>query len=194
MSAAVVLAAGAGTRLGGVPKALLVHHERTFLQHIVDTLRTVEGGPCIVVVGPPYGEVVGEHARSITGIEIVVVENPDPSRGMASSIALGFAALQGRRSRVYDAYLWPVDHPFVKHETLAALGAAVKDAARPTYQGRGGHPPLIARPMWQRFATCDQIEGGARAVMAKLDVAHVPVDDPGVVRDVDTPEDRQALS
>ncbi len=193
MSGAVVLAAGAGTRLGGVAKALLRHGERTFLEHIVDTLRAVEGGPCLVVVGPPYGEAVAEHARAITGIEIVVVKNPDPSRGMASSVALGFAALQPWTD-VTAAYLWPVDHPFVRHETLLALETAVKDVARPTYQGRGGHPPLISRSMWRRFATCDQMEGGARAVMATLDVADVPVDDPGVVRDVDTPEHRQALS
>lgn len=195
MSAAVVLAAGAGTRLGGVPKALLVHEGRTFLERIAAALREVEGGPLVVVAAAPYGDAVTEHARSILP-DVVIVANPDPARGMASSIALGFAALHpwSRLSGVDAAWLWPVDHPFVSAATLAALERALvhEDVARPTYRGRGGHPPLIARGAWERLAACDRVEGGARAVIAKLDVVDVPVDDAGVVRDVDTPEDRQA--
>lgn len=194
MSAAVVLAAGSGSRLGGVAKAMLRTGERTFLSQIVELVRSIDGGPVIVVVGPPYGEAVAEHARSLTGVEIAVVENPDPARGMASSVALGFAGLESW-SEPSSAYLWPVDHPLVKRATLEALERAMgsRGVARPTYRGRGGHPPLIARGKWSRFATCDEVEGGARAVMAKLDVVDVPVDDPGVVRDIDTPEDRQVL-
>lgn len=192
MSGAVVLAAGSGTRLGGVAKALLRSGDRTFLERIVSLLEEIKGGPCVVVVGPPFGEAVAAHARSLTGCEIVVVENPDPARGMASSVALGFAAL--RAYGVDDAFLWPVDHPFVQRATLEALAGTAADVARPVYQGRGGHPPLIRRTCWDRFAACDQVEGGARGVMAKLAVVDVPVDDPGVVRDVDVPEDRQALS
>ena len=189
VSAAVVLAAGAGTRLGGVAKALLRSNDRTFLEHIVDRARGDD--PIIVVVGPPFGDAVAEHARSL-GAQIV--GNPDPSRGMASSIALGFAALAS--STADHAWLWPVDHPFVTRHTLEALERelGVHDVARPVYQGRGGHPPLIRRARWQDLASCDQIEGGARAVISKLDVVDVVVDDPGVVRDVDTPEDRQALT
>jgi CTP:molybdopterin cytidylyltransferase MocA len=196
MSAAVVLAAGAGTRLGGVPKALLVHQDRTFLEHIVGAIRAAERGPLIVVVGAPYGDAVGEHARAIDP-HVQIVFNPEPARGMASSIALGFRELdQYRRlSSIDDALLWPVDHPFVTSETLTALGDAIgkHDVARPVHGERRGHPPLIARHAWKRLAGCDQVEGGARAVIATLDVVDVPVDDPGVVRDIDTPEDREAL-
>ncbi len=186
MTAAVILAAGSGSRLGGVAKALLVCEGRTFLQRIVTLVR----GPSVVVVGAPFGDAVAEHAASLEGVHVVV--NPDPSRGMASSIALGFQHVQA--FELTDALLWPVDHPFVQASTLTALVEADADVARPIYQGRGGHPPLIRRRWWKDFAACDQVEGGARGVMSRLRVVDVVVDDPGVVRDVDTSEDRKALT
>lgn len=189
-AAAVVVAAGSGTRLGGVAKALLRAGDRSFLEHIV---RAVRGGPLVVVVGPPFGDAVTEHARTLDD-SVTIVVNPDPARGMASSIALGFAALETCPADA--AWLWPVDHPVIARATLETLASTLggHDVARPVYQGRGGHPPLIARGGWRALAGCDQVDGGARAVIAKLDVVDVPVDDPGVVRDIDTPEDRQALS
>lgn len=176
----VVLAAGAGTRLGGVAKALLRAGEQTYLQRIAKTA----GGNLIVVVGPPFGDVVSEAAAAL-GARVVV--NPAPERGMASSVALGFGALTGGDA----AWLWPVDHPFVEPATLRSLEAAIgnHDVARPRFEGRGGHPPLIARRAWGELAGCAEVEGGARTVLGRLDVIEVVVQDRGVVRDIDTPED-----
>ncbi len=180
---AVVVAAGAGTRMGGVAKALLRVGDTTYLSRIVETLRST-GDDAVVVVGAPYGDEVAAEAARL-GARVVV--NPDPSRGMASSIALGFGALTDGDA----AWLWPVDHPHVTVETLRALQAAIgdHDVARPRFEGRGGHPPLIARRAWPQLAACDRIDGGARAVIAGLDVVDVAVDDAGVVRDIDLPED-----
>ncbi len=181
---AVVLAAGAGTRLGGVAKALLVRDDATFLARILGTVRELGGG-AIVVVGPPFGDEVARHAREL-GAEVIV--NPEPARGMASSIALGFAALRAGEA----AWLWPVDHPAVTAATLRALTAAIgsHSAARPTYHGRGGHPPLVARSLWRELAGCAQ--SSARVVLAGADVVDVAVDDPGCVRDIDTPAELEA--
>jgi len=97
--------------------------------------------------------------------------------------------------RVEAAWLWPVDHPHVQASTLRGLSSALTqhDAARPVYQGRGGHPPLIARSLFERLATCANIDGGARSVLGAADTIDVPVDDPGCVRDVDTPADLEAV-
>jgi CTP:molybdopterin cytidylyltransferase MocA len=176
--AAVILAAGSGTRLGGVAKALLRVGSETYLERIVATAREVGLDEAIVVVGPPFGEVVAEHATRL-GLRVAV--NPEPSRGMASSVAIGFASLGDADA----AWLWPVDHPFVDASTLRALIAANAIVAQPRYAGQGGHPPLVARALWPLLATCG--ESGARAVLAPHATA-ISVADAGVIRDVDTLE------
>lgn len=188
---AVILAAGKGERLGGVAKALLVSGDRTFLSRIVETARTAGLADAVCVVGPPYGEAVAAAARAL-GLR--VVENPDPARGMASSLALGFAAIAAGPAAA--AWLWPVDHAAVAPATLATLVGALgaHAAARPVHGGRGGHPPLVARTLWAELAGCADRPGGARAVLAGADVRDVEVPDPGVVRDVDTRADLARLA
>jgi CTP:molybdopterin cytidylyltransferase MocA len=46
--------------------------------------------------------------------------------------------------------------------------------------------------LWPQLAECGDVAGGARAVLAEADVRDLAVDDPGCVRDVDTPEDLEA--
>ena len=193
---AVIVAAGAGTRLGGVAKALLrTPAGLTFLEQIVATVHTVGIDSIIVVVGAPHGLEVANHAREL-GLGVVV--NPKPERGMASSVALGFAAIS--ESDCEAAWLWPVDHPDVAHETLVALVAALPghEVARPVFASdavgtRGGHPPLVARALWSRLAACTYLPNGARDAMAGANIVEVIVDDAGCVRDVDTATDLEAL-
>jgi CTP:molybdopterin cytidylyltransferase MocA len=193
--AAVIVAAGAGRRLGGVAKALLPYRGTTYLGAIVAAARAV--GPAgalvdaVVVVGEPFGSEVAAHARQL-GLRVRV--NPAPERGMASSVALGFAAIAGGPAAA--AWLWPVDHPAVGAATLRRLVDALGDAdvARPVYRGRGGHPPLIARPVWQALAACTAAPQGARGVLRAARSIDVEVDDAGVVSDVDTPADREAIA
>ncbi len=186
----VVLAAGDGSRLGRVAKAMLTIERDTYLMRIVRLARVAGVHDVVVVVARPFGAVVGDHAREL-GLPVVV--NPLPERGMASSVALGFAAIETTDADA--AWLWPVDHPDVRVETLERLIASLgsHDAAQPRFDGRGGHPPLIARRMFAKLAACGELDGGARAVIAASDVVRVDVDDPGVLLDVDTPSDRLAL-
>ena len=208
---AVILAAGAGSRLGGVAKALLPIGDETYLARIVRTARSVGVRDVVVVVGPPYGADVAAAARELARNAVApptadarsrgddagptaptnlrIVENPAPSRGMASSVAIGFAVIAA--TDVDAAWLWPVDHPFVAVNTLVQLADALGGhaAAQPRFGGRGGHPPLVARALFSALAGCTDAPGGARDVLARADVIAVEVDDAGVVRDVDTPRD-----
>ena len=179
---AVILAAGSGTRLGGVAKALLRVDGETYLERIVTTAREVGLHDAVVVVGPPFGDAVAEEAKRL-GVRTAV--NPDPHRGMASSVAIGFAALVEGDA----AWLWPVDHPVVSPSTLRALIAANVPVAQARYEDRGGHPPLVARALWPALAAC---KGSAREILAPHMIG-VPVDDPGVIRDVDTPADARTV-
>ena len=203
---AVILAAGAGMRLGGIAKAMLqLPSGVTFLEQISNVCRSTarlrpdglassagvaHASDVVCVIGPPHGDEVARHARAL-GLQIV--ENIRPERGMASSVALGFAALA--ETECDAAWLWPVDHPDVHAETLALLVAALgdHDAARPVVGGRGGHPPLVGRALWPQLAACANLDDGARGVLARARTVDVAVDDPGCIRDVDTAIDLEAL-
>ncbi|MCX5745565.1 MAG: hypothetical protein NT062_24070 [Proteobacteria bacterium] len=79
--------------------------------------------------------------------------------------------------------------------TLQALLAMFDGAGhvhrvvRPTFGGRGGHPPLVGRGRFPALVACTHAPGGARDVLRSEDTIDLAVDDPGVVRDVDLPED-----
>ncbi len=184
MIGAVILAAGAGRRLGGVAKALLPLGERTYLAAIAETARSVGLVDAVVVVGEPFAREVAGEARRL-GLRVRV--NPAPARGMASSVALGFGAIAAGPADA--AWLWPVDHPFVRAATLQALVRARGDhtVVVPRYRDQGGHPPLIARSLWPALAACAATS--ARDVIRAADPLSLDVDDPGVVRDVDVPEE-----
>jgi CTP:molybdopterin cytidylyltransferase MocA len=202
--AAVIMAAGAGRRLGGVAKALLPYRGGSYLAAIAATARAVGLVDAVVVVGAPFGHDVAAHARQL-GLRVRV--NPAPGRGMASSVALGFAAIANGPAAA--AWLWPVDHPAVTEATLRRLidgfgapGAPgtpgtsgeverpqAIEVASPRYRGHGGHPPLVARALWPRLVACAGEPDGARGVIRSARLVVVDVDDPGVVHDIDTPAD-----
>jgi molybdenum cofactor cytidylyltransferase len=183
---AVILAAGSGTRLGGVAKAMLRTGSETYLERIARIAQLSGVVRPLVVVGRPHGHEVGDAAREL-GLGVIV--NPLPERGMASSVALGFAAL--REQDLDAAWLWPVDHPNVELRTLETLihGLGKYDCAQPRFGGRGGHPPLIARELWKKLAACGNVEGGARTVLQMAYVNRIDVDDNAVIRDIDTAAD-----
>jgi CTP:molybdopterin cytidylyltransferase MocA len=203
---AVILAAGAGMRLGGIAKALLrTRTNATFLEQIVATARTADLDIGVIVVGPPHGEDIAMLARSL-GLHVVL--NSKPERGMASSVALGFAALADTDCE--QAWLWPVDHPDVAPATLATLIDAIghHDIARPIVRrpaqdlggelvvlgptARGGHPPLVARRAWPALIGCANLPNGARDVFVNADVIDVAVEDLACVLDIDMPADLEA--
>jgi CTP:molybdopterin cytidylyltransferase MocA len=107
MIQAVVLAAGASTRMAAVggPKALLRGPDgRTFVTRIVETARAAGVGGVMVVVGPPHGEAIKKALPVGAG----AVTNPRPERGMLSSVQ---AAIQELPRTATAALIWPVDVP-----------------------------------------------------------------------------------
>jgi CTP:molybdopterin cytidylyltransferase MocA len=201
--ALVVLAAGAGRRLGGVAKALLPVGGQSYLARIAATARAAGVVDGVVVVAPPYGAEVAVEARRLG---LSVVENPRPELGMASSIELGFAWAQAH-AELAAALLWPCDHPVVKEETVRALlaagladvdaGASAEagpDAVIPTVSGRGGHPALILRRLFSSLARCAALPEGARTVLRAAATHRLEVSDLGCVSDVDDPAAARAVA
>jgi CTP:molybdopterin cytidylyltransferase MocA len=119
-----------------------------------------------------------------------MVVNPDPDRGMFSSIQLGLAAVDRHVSRVL---VLPADMPFVRPETVSLIASAVEGATMPlvpAYHGRSGHPLSIPADLLPDVLRCDMRKDLKTALleMDRLPV-RIAVDDPGVLRDIDTKAD-----
>jgi molybdenum cofactor cytidylyltransferase len=124
------------------------------------------------------------------------VENANADAGQLSSLLAGLRAadLPGVRA----VLVAPVDCPLISADTVAALLAAFGSTRAPIvracYCGRHGHPVLFSRAVFTDLRRADPAMG-AKAVLRAHEgaIVNVDVNDPGVVRDVDTPEDYRAL-
>jgi len=168
----IVLAAGAGRRLGG-PKAELVVAGERLLDRAVRVLR--EGG-CAEVVAVVRADTKVDGA--------VVVVNSDPDRGMGSSLRLGLAAASGDRAAIVL-----VDTPGVTADAVRRTLRVAAPAAVATYGGRRGHPVVIDRPLWTNVAALAVGDAGARAFLREHPELVTEVTCTGDPADIDTAED-----
>jgi nicotine blue oxidoreductase len=183
---AVLLAAGAGRRMGG-PKAVLRIGADSFLARGARVLGRPGVASVVAVVGHDAARVAAE-AGTPAGVSLV--ENARYQEGMLSSILRGLDEAEGLGA---DAILLhPVDHPLVDPGTVDRVIAALREGAViavPTHGKRRGHPGGFARAAWPalRVAPADR---GARAVLADHPewVVHVP-GDPFCVVGIETPAD-----
>jgi molybdenum cofactor cytidylyltransferase len=184
---AVVTAAGSAERFGG-KKLLTPIDGEPLLDHTIRAL--LEGGVAevIVVVGRDARAELARDVNAMLDPRVRAVENPDPSRGMFSSIQEGVAQAQGDTILVM-----PGDMPFVSPETVRAVIAAYarKPAiVSPRYRGKRGHPVAVPASLRDEIRAAD-----ARLTLHDVIRGHtdlrvdVDVDDRGIVRDVDRIED-----
>jgi molybdenum cofactor cytidylyltransferase len=190
--AGLILAGGASSRMGS-PKALLPAGSESF----VDRLISVFGETC-----DSTWVVLGHDAERIRSAvrragEARFVVNPHPEHGQSSSLACGLRAIGDGADAVMFT---PVDYPSIQAATIRALRAAMESAADrpllaiPRHDGRRGHPVCVSRALIPEFLALPP-DGAARDVIRRhgAEVFYVEVDDPGILRDIDTPEDYRRI-
>lgn len=186
---AIVLAAGTGSRFGG-GKLLASLRGKPVLQHVLDRVADARVGEVVVVLGRDADAI--EEAIAWRSERRVI--NPEPERGLASSLRDGMAALEPS----VDATLILLgDQPFVAPDTIRALLDAPTDSGRPIvvprYGGDRGRNPVLVRRAAFDLAIEAQGDRGLGPILAAhpelvLEVP-VPRDNP----DVDTPGDLARL-
>jgi molybdenum cofactor cytidylyltransferase len=192
MVPAIVLAAGASTRMGR-PKPLLPlgSSGETFLSRILRTLREAEVDDLLVVVGH---EVVSiKESLKPFDFTVRVVENPDYSKGQLSSLQAGLLAAD--RPGVRGVLVTLVDLPLVSSTTVRAVLEAYSRhptvaMVRPVSGERHGHPVVFDRQLFDELRTGDPAIGAKPIVHAhQAAILGVPVTDEGAFTDIDTPGD-----
>jgi molybdenum cofactor cytidylyltransferase len=199
---AVILAAGESTRMG-TDKALLpwppaasgsAPTGQTFLSAAIRALYPFSD-KVIVVVGKNENNL----APVVYANGASLVRNPDPDRGQFSSLQVGLQQVlnDGRDA----AMVTLVDRPAARAATLQTLCSVFADAENlvwavvPEYNGKHGHPFLVAREMIEAFLKAPPSANARDIEHQNLrHISYVVVDDPLVTLNVDTPQEYAALS
>jgi len=175
----------------GAEKVLLPFGDSTQLGNVLSSLSTLASADAgavtvAVVIRPDL-----PRAASIAVAAGAIVCVNDEAE-MMSSIRLGLETLPASLDAVF---IWPADHPAVSAATVRLLAASAdRGRARiPTWQGRRGHPALLGSELRGDAIGCPD-EGGLRELWRlRADaVTEVPVEDPGVLANSDTPEEYEA--
>lgn len=191
--AALVLAAGRGTRFGG-QKLLAGLHGRPVLQHVIDAAVGASLAPLVVVVGDDAEGL----ERALSWHAARRLRNPQPERGLAGSLKLGLDALASARPVPERALVLLGDQPLVSVEQLRLLADQPLDVRRPVVvprydDGRRGNPVLLERAAWP-LAEALTGDRGMSQLFGDRPMLVREVDVPGSNPDVDTPDDLERLN
>ena len=185
--AAILLAAGRGTRMGGPNKLLEEIRGKAIVRRVAESVASSRAAPVVVVTGHEGDRV----EAALGGIDVKRVHNPDFAAGLSTSLKAGLASLPADADAVAVVL---GDMPDVSAALIDRLIAAIDPArgaliAVPTREGRRGNPVVWSRRFFDDLA---RIEGdtGARHLIVQHNeaVVEVPVEDEAAFHDIDTPE------
>ncbi len=197
-TAAVILAAGAGSRFGG-GKIRAPLDGRPLLAHVLAAVREAGVGRVVVVLGRDAGAVVSavREAEPAALGRVLVAVNPEPERGLASSLAIGFGPAAAAPAPP-GVLVVLGDQPRVRADVLRALCAVETPAGAvavvPRYDADAAPNPVLLLPAgWPLVARLTGDRGlGALLAADPARVVRVPVR--GANPDVDTPADLADLA
>jgi len=186
MITALILAAGQSKRMGQ-PKMILPWGETTVLGQVITTFKAAGVEDIIVVTGGDR-----EQVERLVSSSSRTVFNPEYARGeMLSSLQVG---LKGLKPGVEAILVGLGDQPQVRERSVQlVLEEYTKSRASlvvPSFKMRRGHPWLVARQHWDEILRM-RFPESLRDFLnhhAK-DICYVEVEDPGILKDLDTPED-----
>jgi molybdenum cofactor cytidylyltransferase len=186
---AVILAAGGSIRYGQ-PKLLLPWNGETVIRQVARSALSAGLNPVLVVAG----EQMPAIRRELAGLNVRLVPNPDWEQGQSTSVQAGLRALpENCQGAVFFLGDQPQIPPALAQALVEAHAASLAPIVAPLVDGQRGNPVLFDR---DTFSDLMALRGdvGGRPLFAKYLVEWVPWHDPGVLLDIDTPEDYQHLS
>lgn len=187
--AAIILAAGAGTRMQGHIKQLLAWRGKTLIENALDLASRSQAHETLVVLGAHAEQIL----PVVAGCAARVVLNPGWARGHATSLRAGLDALA---PEISAALFLNADQPLLTPAVLDAIQQRYfeTDAAiiAAMFAGRRGNPVLFDRAHFAELARLTGEQGG-RELLARHPVTHVEFADARLGTDVDTLAEYAAL-
>lgn len=187
--AGLLLAAGTSSRFGSENKLLATIDGEPVVRHAARTL--VESGVQSVLV--VLGHEAGEVRAALDGLPVETVVNEAYETGQASSLRTGIRAVRECTPESEAVVVALGDMPFVSPATVDALVAAYAtetgDALAAAFNGQRGNPVLFDSRYFDALSETEGDIGGREILLDSDRNALVAVDDPGVRRDVDVPDD-----
>ncbi len=191
--AGVLLAAGMSRRMGR-PKALLPYRGRTLLHHAVETLCATACSPRIVVVSSEIEKSCWLRDK----VDVAVVVNPKPRRGLSSSLHVALGAIEAHESevgaRVEAILITLVDQPLITPEHLIAVVTAGAETglAATSWPSAFGPPTFLYRSFFSAMKELRCDDGAKRILQANPERLRL-VDFPDAALDVDDAGDYERL-
>ncbi len=189
---AVILAAGAATRMGQL-KQLLPYRGRTLVEHAVDQAQLAGLGPVVVVLGASAPLV----REAVEGTSAAWVVNENWRSGMGSSLTTGIAKLLAIAPDISAVAILLADQPRVTAHDLSAMSRKLETSCAPmiaaSYAGTVGVPALFRNTEFEKLKNLAP-EAGARALLrgGETEIQFYPL--PEAAIDIDTPADFAALA
>ncbi|HIG31782.1 MAG TPA: nucleotidyltransferase family protein [Verrucomicrobiales bacterium] len=186
----IILAAGYSTRMGR-PKLLLPFGKRTVIENLVHEAVNSCLNEVLVITGE-FHTIIAEKVKPFG---VTLIRNPHPAKGMLSSVRCGLESLD---DRVKAIAVIPADQPRISREVINQLHHEFHHTSfritLPVFNGKRGHPLFFSSEFKQRILT-QYDETGLRGLLMDFpnEVLEHPVDDRGVLEDMNTPEDYQKL-
>jgi molybdenum cofactor cytidylyltransferase len=185
--AAIILAAGRSTRMGGPNKLLAELGGKTLVRIVTEQALASKAQGVIVVTGHQSGEV----RKALRGLQVTFVHNPDFADGLASSVKTGIAAVPAGAD---GAVICLGDMPLISADLIDRLiEAFAPDRGNlivvPVSDGRRGNPVLWSRRFFNELMTLDGDIGARHLIVRHSEaVAEVSVEGRGAFLDIDTPQ------
>ncbi len=176
----------------GVPKLLLAWNGKTIIENLLDSLNQAGISEIIVTVR------LDDHKlqKVLDSLSVVPVIPEHPPEDMKASVQNGLEFIQNQFHPTEDDgwLLTPADFPMISTETVSKLvsnwNQSDADIIIPTYQNRNGHPVLFKWGLAKSVFEIPENKGINWVIgNPEWNIDKIPVDDPGIVQDIDTPED-----
>jgi len=189
--AAVVLAAGRGTRFGPAPKLLALLDGTPLVRHVTEAAVRSSARPVIVVTGHRADDV----EAAVRTQPVQVTRNSVFADGLSTSLQAGFSALP---PGIEAAIVLLGDMPLVTADLINELAAAWRGSGQPAalipvFDGQRGNPVVLSRALEDPIRELSGDAGAGRILRDHPGVVEWPLKSPSILQDIDTPNELRSL-